>query len=185
MINAAFHLEAVPEPCRILGLRLKPLSLGHYILMQKFQCAFVADTPTAATLDDLLLGVLICSMSYAEFLEFLDQEDFNAEILEWGRRAGAFDLNEKSRRFLDYIKAGSALPPYWEESPGTAGGGHWSLALKVALTSELGYTHDEALNLPLVEGFLDYFKLAENRGLVRLMTPDEVATLNALEKEAA
>jgi hypothetical protein len=53
---------AYPAPWQVLGVTLKPFSLGHYIKLNRLGCAFVADGVETATLGDLLLGVAVCSM---------------------------------------------------------------------------------------------------------------------------
>lgn len=53
---------AYPAPWQVLGVALKPFSLGHYIKLNRLGCAFVADETKNATLGDLLLGVAVCSM---------------------------------------------------------------------------------------------------------------------------
>src|ERR1039457_6510592 len=64
--------QAIPKPVRILGLQLLPLSLGRYRMLRRFECPFVAEGPAEASMADLLLGLLICSMRCQEFLEFIE-----------------------------------------------------------------------------------------------------------------
>jgi len=59
---ASYHDAAFPEPWQVLGLRLRPFSLGHYLKLRRLGCAFVADDTQRATIGDLLLGVIVCSM---------------------------------------------------------------------------------------------------------------------------
>ena len=61
MGNSYFE-AAYPEPWQVLGVPLKPFSLGHYIKLHRLDCAFVSDETKPATLADLLLGVAVCSM---------------------------------------------------------------------------------------------------------------------------
>jgi hypothetical protein len=184
----------IPEPFRILGLRLKPLSLGRYRLLNRFNCAFVAEGPATAGIDDLLLGVLICSMGCNEFLEFYQSKSFAREIRKWSHRIvphswiGAlpwigkwwrgrtgFNVLEKIALFQRYIKEGSEVPKYFDESEReTQSGAHWSHALEVTLRAELGWTADEVNEAPLVKALADYFKYAENQGSVRIMTPEDI-----------
>jgi len=61
MANTYFE-AAYPAPWQVLGVPLKPFSLGHYIKLHRLGCAFVADDAMPATLKDLVLGVAVCSM---------------------------------------------------------------------------------------------------------------------------
>jgi hypothetical protein len=57
-----FYQAAVPDGWQILGVRLKPLSLGHLILLHRYESAFVVGgLPTPA---DLVMSVLICSRTF-------------------------------------------------------------------------------------------------------------------------
>jgi len=98
-----YAVAALPDPYRILGLRLKPFCLGHYLLLQRFNCAFVASEPQPITREDVLLGVLICSMWNNEFLEFISGKGFWSEVRKWGKRVGIFDLTAKAGLFQRYL----------------------------------------------------------------------------------
>ncbi len=71
--NSIFF-AAIPEPYQILGLRLKPFSLGHYLILRRHECAFVADTLEEATREDLIFAVVVCSMSFEEFYAWLEED---------------------------------------------------------------------------------------------------------------
>lgn len=165
---AAYPKAAIPEPFQILGLRLKPFCLGHYLLMERFGCAFVAADSRTAELDDLVLGVLICSMAYGEFLEFIQGADWPEEVKAWGGKAHLFDLNEKVKLLQEYIRLATEQPVVIYERDTEPSGSHWSQALKLTLTGALGYTADQALNLPLSQAFADFYKHAENLGVVTI-----------------
>ena len=53
----------IPEPVTILGQDLRPFSLGHYLLLQRLECAFVCEDKEPL-LGDLLLGLLVCGNTY-------------------------------------------------------------------------------------------------------------------------
>jgi hypothetical protein len=57
-----YFSAAYPEPWQILGVNLRPFSVGHYLKLKRLNCAFVADGESLASVGDLLLGVIICSM---------------------------------------------------------------------------------------------------------------------------
>lgn len=186
-MTAAYVAAAIPEPFQILGLRLKPLCLGHYFLLERFENAFVSNKDAVATFDDLIMGVLICSMTYEEFMEFLFQSDFEEQVFQWGKKCGVFDLAEKCRLFHEYITKGSEQPiVFYEQEQGAPTGAHWGELLKLVLTGELGYTSSEALNLPLTQALHEFYKNAENKGIVTIAREDEVeAVKSAQAREAA
>ena len=176
-----YFKAAVPEPYRIFGLRLLPLSLGRYRLLKRFDCGFVADEERSASMDDLLVGALICSMRVKEFLEFLESENREGDVKLWDERIRRemaadpyFNLLAKIGLFRAYIEESCNVPKYWDETSDTnISGAHWSHSIEVGLRSELGYTEEEINEGPLAKALLDYFKHAENQGLIRLMGEGE------------
>lgn len=174
---ADYFAATMPEPWQILGLRLRAFSLGHYKLLKRFDCAFVADVDQPATLADLTLGVLCCSMTPKEFLTFMESPTFADDCKEWGNKVGVFSIEEKAKLFTAYIDAHSIVPKYWEEKEGSASGAHWAQCLEVTLRGKLGWTTDDIDSQPLSKAFADYFKHAENEGMIKLMTAEEIALI--------
>jgi len=168
----AYAIAALPDPYRVLGLRLRPFSLGHYLLMQRFGCNYLADDPAAATREDLLLGVLICSMRHDEFLAFIEQPNFQKECRAWGKKVSLFDFPEKDALFSAYLKASLTEPDYIELNP-SEGAGDWAQNLKMCLTTRLHHSEAEALDMPLSKALADYYKLAESEGSLRLITDED------------
>jgi hypothetical protein len=201
-MTAAYFNAAIPEPFRILGLKLKPLSLGRYRLMRRHDVAFVDDASRDADVSDLLLGVLICSMRVDEFAQFVDSRTFHQEIARWKRktsrwgwlgclpvvgrwfaRRNSFNAVQKILLFQQYIAAHTEAPKYWDMSQSDGGSGsHWSHAMEVALRGELGWTKEEIDEEPLSKAIADYFKLAEDSGSVRLMNDWELQMIADLER---
>ena len=149
-----YSSASFPEPFQILGLKLKPLSLGRYRLLRHFEVAFVADHAATAGLIDLLIGVLICSMTCKEFIEFSASTEFRPAIAAWSRRINrlpflvrwpwlyliwersrfgkrwrarySFDVFEKIALFQKFITDAAHIPPHTEENRAGAGGGNSS-----------------------------------------------------------
>ena len=64
-----------PDTYTVLGVRLLPLSRGHLLLMERCGCAFASDNESQmVSVQDLILGIAICSMSYEDFIEFSSAE---------------------------------------------------------------------------------------------------------------
>lgn len=183
MKSAADYFTAtMPEPWQILGLRLRPFSLEHYKLLRRFGCAFVAEEETSATKEDLILGILACSMLPSEFVTFIETLDYEKRVKEWGKKIGIFNINEKAQLFKDYIEAHSVVPKYWQEKPGGTSGAHWSQCVEVVLRSKLGWTKRDLERNSLSKAFADYFKYEENEGAVRLMTRQEIDLIESSQE---
>lgn len=70
--NSIFE-AVLPDRAIVLGLKLHPFSLGHYMLLYKHRNAFVCDETTTATREDLIFACLVCSMTFDEFNAWLDR----------------------------------------------------------------------------------------------------------------
>lgn len=196
-------LPLTPTVC---GRVLKPLSIGHYRMMALMNVAFAADEEREALPGDLLMGVLICSMSVDDFMALVAQPDFVDQVKKWGRKIGFFPpkmfgwrimgrwleklcgevfaeadfkfIAEQSAVFQKYIKDGSTAPEYWDESPDSkASAAHWSQSIEVVLRGNLNWSEQEVKESPLSKALWDYFKYMENQGLVRLMSKAEAREL--------
>lgn len=205
MAHADYAGSVYPDKWQVLGVELKPFSLGHYFKLRKLGCTFVSDTAEEATIKDLILGVIVCSMGSHHdpeqdpFWRWLNNSDRSVklwfwnftraqkltqaefEVLQWGKRVGKTDFVEKAKLFAQYLS-------YYQESPGfyegentsnEPAGGHWSHSLYHALTSKCGYSPIEAFNAPMRRCLCDFFKLLESEGGGRLMTPEEIEFANA------
>ncbi len=210
--NSIF-IATQPEPYRILGLKLLPFSLGHYFILTRHGCAFVSDSLKGATRADLTLACLVCSMTYEQWREFSNPDPMSfwerllgylplyapsqerklrrhgqriaLTVLQWGRKIGVFDLKVKASLFQKYLTDNSTSPKYWvlRENKDESGG-HWAHNVLVTLTGELGFSQSEAMNMPLREALMHFYKHAESLGIVRLMTPEEIQLADDMEKEA-
>jgi hypothetical protein len=184
-MEAAYFKAAIPEPYRILGLRLKPLSLGRYRLLRRFGCAFVAEEKKQPLIGDLVLGVLVCSMSCLEFTRFMEAPDFVEQIEQWGNKIGEFNVPEKFKLFADYIQIGSESPMYWNASEGGQGiAANWSQSVEVVLRGQLGWSSKEINEEPLTKALSDYYTWAASQGLIQLMTEAEIEIVREAEKSA-
>ncbi len=173
--------SAIPEPFRILGLKLLPFSFGHYLLLKRFDCAFVAEDERYADRDDVLIGVLICSMSPSDFLEFIESKGFKREVREWGKKTGLFSLKEKAALFQKYLRSGWQEPPHINKAGGRSTG-DWVQNVKITLQAKLGYTDDEVMSMPMSKAMADYYKLAESEGAIHLLTPHDLESMDANAK---
>lgn len=133
---------SIPEPFTILGLRLKPFCLGHYILLSKYGCSFVNEGEEVEVgMPDLILGLSICSMTYEQGLkytkglEFIQEKNkgfiFSREgrkeakaaihfTKQWGKQVtkaikkqDGFNQYAELKAFARYIKEGSKQPNYF------------------------------------------------------------------------
>ena len=98
-----FFCKDIPEPFQILGLKLLPLSIGRYRRMARHGVAFVSDTAAKADGKDLLLGVLICSMSCRAWDALSITNQIPKVVSQWMKQINAsppwylrYDMNARA-----------------------------------------------------------------------------------------
>jgi hypothetical protein len=90
VLHSDYFEQIIPEPPVCCGRTLKPLSIGRYRRMARFKVAFVGESESHASAGDLLMGVLICSMTCEQFDIAVAHPKFIARVKRWGRRQGFF-----------------------------------------------------------------------------------------------
>lgn len=122
-----FYLAAVPDAWEVLGIRLRPFSLGHIILLHRIGSPFLGGQSTRAAFDDLALAVLLCSESYNNGAAILNDPSLPNLLNKWAnrltgmdrwtvrngwRKARIPDFSSHALDFSKYIREHSKLPSY-------------------------------------------------------------------------
>lgn len=183
MAQPRFSECFVPDPVRILGIRLKPFSFGHMILMDRFDCGLSPiDDSVSPSLSDLVLGILICARSFNEFVQLADDSKaFTAESNRVTKRIKLKELAHKAQLFGEYMRDGMRSPKYWmTDKPSGQSGAPLPLAVIMLLMCEMHVTEQEALDMPASRALWYCTALGERKGQARLWTKRDEA-----EQEAA
>lgn len=139
---------ALPDGYRIAGVQLRPLSIGHILLLTRLGNPwFVRGRKASAA--DLAVAVAVCSQCWRANLVALHGWRFRARLrwlairLMLDSRAGA--------TWRAYLAMSLRAPTVWQKS-GTLGqrplaAPYW-LQILMTLQSDIGYSEDVALDLP-------------------------------------
>jgi len=159
----------IPEPVTILGQELRPFSLGHYLLLNRLECAFLVDDKEPL-LGDLLLGLLVCANSFETSQDILRRADLGDDIKAWAENVGEFEADEKAQLFTDYLAAAMEVPKFWTsgQGNGSKAGAPWPQLVRTRLLSEGGLSGEEIMNQPLGQTWWDYLALNEQKGALKL-----------------
>ena len=192
-MGADFYMAAIPEPVVILGIRLRSFSLGHLLLLNRFDNAF--GTGKTATIGDLVQAIVICSQSYEDALADLDSPTLPDHVAKWQKkiqprnalgfrkRGLGFSPIAKMTEFRSYVDAGSSFPVF--SVPQDKQGGGISIpfvqSVKVTLQSKLHLSESEVLNRPWGLCLFDFFTLHAMEGNCKLEeeTGDEFKAIKA------
>ena len=184
-MSAEFYTAAIPEPVAILGVRLRPFSLGHVMLLNRFGNAF--GTGASPSIEDLIQAIVICSQKYADALADMDNPKLPEIVAAWQRKlaprnrlgfrsAGlGFSPAVEIARFTEYVRAGSSFPLFTvkENHQGDPMGVPMVQSVKVLLQSKMGFSEADVLDRPWGLCLWDYFTLNAMEGHCKLMDREE------------
>lgn len=205
----SYAQTVLPRPYVILGIKLKPFCIGHYLNMANHGCSIaLGGKDDFLTMKDLLLALFICHHSYEDFLDIMDgyrifypfgyririrsNNYFTRFARKWGKavhrhmqRNKEFNLLEHYGLFKKYMNEGCEMPPHWneDEDEGRKGGGSWIQAVTMTMKGKCGYSETEALNFPQARTLADFTKHLESKGLVTMWTEQEIAAWEAKQRE--
>ena len=173
-MRAAYVNAAVPDTATILGKPLLPFSLGHQILLERFDSAYSIFSTEPKTFADLILSVFICSQTYERALAALASPWRTLRFRLWGIRCGKkWNPLTTARSFESYIASGTQTPNFAAtESGGSQPGSPFPQWVKVNLMAHLGLSETEALNKPYSLAVWDYLTYWESQGKGQIVTDD-------------
>ena len=180
-LAANFYRAARPEPPRCIGLQLKPYSLGHHITLMSYDSSFARGM--SPHFDDLILSVLVCSMSWSEWNEWRRSWKLPIFLKVWGWLMGKFDLRSAAKTFSEYISEGCACPEVAVPASGKSLCAAWESRLKLFLVKELRLTHEQAMDYPLSLAWHEYSAHGELEGTLTLLSDADIATQDFLGSE--
>lgn len=193
-LTAEFLAAAVPAPRRILGVDLRPFSLGHLLLMQWLANSFVSGGKPGV--EDLVTGVWVCSLCYAEALKALrsgridmvergrwrtrrSTVPLTSAFQRWRDVAGPFDVSAKCVEFSAYLKAGCQVPTVattrGENSDNAAAPIPEVQSVKVTLMSRMHIPEVELMDRPWSLCLWDCYTLSAHDGSVKFLDGDSLA----------
>lgn len=173
---------AIPEPVACCLLRLRPFSLGHYMLLKKF-CPVYLENKNR-DLADLLLSCLICSQKYQESVDMFSGgwQEVDSFLKKWGKKVAkskGFEFTRSSALFDRYISRGFILPDVKSEARGADNNetdpSLWPLITLSVCMGKLHQSKDEVLNQPLSLSRWLVAGYATTQGNVSIINGDELA----------
>ncbi len=115
----SFYLASIPRPPKVLGLQLKPFALGHVILLNFIESAFV--TGGVPDYSDLAISTLLCASTYEEGCSHLFNPDTERSMRVWAEKLTGMNrlsvrLGIVKPRTIDLVKEVSKFLEYYQES---------------------------------------------------------------------
>lgn len=165
----------LPDPVVFLGERLRPLSIGHLIILHRFKCAFVRGEP--AGLSDLLLTIFTLRRTYAEAVKAFSL----GEHIDWAKqfpkrfKRKPFDLDEEIALMRGVMAIGTQAPIFYLDGGGEKINSPFLAVLKIFLCETLHLPVNDALDYPFALAYYEYASWLEMNGRARLETTESRA----------
>lgn len=184
MVTRADHYcrAIYPDRHRVLGRRLRPITVGHAILLHRLRNPILADTTGTVHPEPRALAqaVWVCSLHHRTAAWLADGPAWWSRWLlaPLVRRA----LREPGAwmQFVRYLSGVLELPRHWADAGAQQPGGgakSWFWAgVHVGLVSQLGLSPRAALDLPIAQAMAMLYVLAEQHGRIESVT-EEIAEI--------
>lgn len=181
MIDFASALLSPPQPVCI-GVRLRPFSLGHKLLLQDMDSAFV--TGRFPGHEDLIAAACVCAHTWEENLRLRESRLRRWLLLKtWGLLAGKFDIIAATATLLYYVRSSDYFPE--TEPPPRNSCRELSSPYEARLyllLRGLGFSESEAMNMPLAAANLLYASEGETEGKIQLVHERTHAVIRAAKE---
>lgn len=168
-----FLAALIPEPFKVAGKELRPLSYGHVLLLNRFGCEPVQDAQT------LWLAVEICSRRYEEAKAFV-----SAFLGGAPQTIYPHSRPESFQAWADYLTANSLEPEYCPHDGPSSDKGAPALAqIRAWLIGHCGYSPEYLMDAPWGQCLWD-FAVSHEEGAGYGIVGDHHREIAAILKEA-
>jgi len=192
-----FYESFIPEPWTILGLELKPFSLGHYILLGRIKSPLILGGPVG--LPDILVAVLFCSKTFKESVSLLDDRSLIHLVHKWAqeltgsnswavilgiKKAATIDWTSKIDLFASYMSDGCKMPNiHYQESDAKDVNIPTPQLVKITLQMKLGFRECEIMDRPWSLCLWDFTTIKAIEGVVDVVDQGKVSEAQELANE--
>jgi hypothetical protein len=166
------------RPPVVLKRQLRAYSLGHDFILD------AAGNPYASGVgpfgvDDFLLAVHVCTLTFAEAVEFY-RNPTTLDAAKWAEECGAVDWAEEARAFMEYLKAGRSVPPRKVSQDAKPHKAPWQLCVAAAVCGQEAMTPERMgriMDMPVREAILWNAVRRETLGDDSLLSEEEHAII--------
>lgn len=176
-MNPTLYRELmIPRPFVVLGVELKPFSVGHKLLLQQIGSPY--EDGKSCGPDDLMLAVAFCSTTFEYGCAELNSVNLGKRIKSWYKRLTDPDWPAASKLFGEYIAYHSRFYSFVQtQEPDQYTQSKTPLLHSVVATLmiEYGLSHSDAMNRCFGLAMCDYILACERKGGVAVRDAEEQA----------
>jgi hypothetical protein len=182
-MDPVYQTAFCPPAPEVLRRRLRPLSLGHLVLLESIESPFVAIAAREPTPGDLAGAVYICERSAGELRGAADGEADLRKMVGWGLECKGLVWQEECARFAAYLRDSLRMPEMWQDEGSRSPVAAWQFSVAAALIGA-GLSREEAWEIPVAEALALWAAISERNG-AHLVSPEEQAMIDEIEAKAA
>jgi hypothetical protein len=146
-MQAAFERALSPPVTACLGFRLRPLTVGHVLLIERACPDMLSGKDVKPS--SLFATVLICSQPWREAEKSLGMRWLRLFAFLWGYRVRKLKFADEIDRLTRYLRDSMTPPEYMVQEDGKRMNSPWSIRLVANLMGELNMSLDAALEVPI------------------------------------
>lgn len=145
MISRDYLDAVISKPFRVMGMALKPFSVGHVLLLEYINSPVARGADMS--IEDLANAIMICSMTFEQNIESWKSKGLRYSKRIWGERVGMPDMEKVTECYKEYLDYYMRWPNIDnDDCHGKAGSPGPALMIDVLM--DIGYSESEALNMP-------------------------------------
>lgn len=169
--------DCLPDRWTVLGVRLKPLLVGHLLLLERVQSPFLTGEKIMES--DLTQAVWICANSYSDGVaQLYSKPTFNQKIWTWRKTLACVfkksTTEKESVKLANYIIAArTPSKKILHDAEGEKTYAPFVMVLKRDLMSYWGYSSIEVLEMPLRQAMIEREGYLEANGAASFPEPWE------------
>lgn len=182
-----------PNIYSICGVELRPLCLGHLMILEKLENPVVsqiaADYPIADGLAYFYAALLVCALSYEDNIKYLNDEtlykelmdEFTVNLIKNMEQDKSWNIFAKMSMFREYFNYYMDVPIYVEERTDTSipTGTDWKQNIYLVF-KKLGYKDTEIYNMNIRRLFYEWCSYMEGEGGIKVMNRYDLQSLQKL-----
>lgn len=140
-----FEQALIPPAVRIAGRNLRPFSLGHAMILRRFDSPFMRGRRPRA--GDLAFALDICSKTFEQGIEALHSRRSKWRWKWLGYRC-LFREDDKMLAFIGYLTNGMRYPKCWENADGKAKKSPPLQIARIINMGQIGKSESQTMNCP-------------------------------------
>jgi hypothetical protein len=196
-----YYAQAIPEPIFCLGLQLKPLTVGHLLLLNRLESAFVCEhKPDADPFQELALGVAVCAQSYADGVAMLHDPKTPMAMALWAQRLTRtrfidrllrrhpriIDIAAECDTFREYMRSNTKVPHYTYNPKDSVEIACPSVQqVRACLQRAFGLSDDAILNRSWQQCLWDFVTLKALDNQIQMTDPEAITSALEVGKRIA